>query len=352
MKRIWRHLFGFALLVLPVVPTIVQAGAPAVCLIGDHPGIPESDAQTAALLVCAELRKQGISVSDPVYEASASTSAYRVVLRRLGEKILVHLSQETPIGTIFIERQLWIANIKEMSTAAPKLVNALLHEKPIASNVAEHEARELQKIKGGSLWHIGFLGVISAPSRDLVGGPGFNLGWSYETPSFAVGGEFQISGRAEYVPGQDSFLFYSESIGGRYFFNKQNISPYIGGGLARISIDYKKHVRVYRKFCVRRSSSIFWTLLLSPDSAPCEKTDWKWFDDYEQELGSGLGMYGVVGIEFLRFSQNRLKLELRLDRPFFNLPRLDRPFFNQDIMPITFGISFSRNYVPGGCCLF
>ena len=83
----------------------------------------------------------------------------------------------------------------------------------------------------------------------------------------------------------------------------------------------------------------------SPDLAPCEKTDWKWIDYYEQELGSGLGMYGVVGIEFLRFSQNRLKLELRLDRPFFNLP-------SQDIMPITFGISFSRNYVPGGCCLF
>ena len=187
-----------------------------------HPRIRRTDRST---VVCAELRKQGISVSDPVYEASASTSAYRVVLRRLGEKILVHLSQETPIGTIFIERQLWIANIKEMSTAAPKLVNALLHEKPIASNVAEHEARELQKIKGGPLWHIGFLGVISAPSRDLVGGPGLNLGWSNETPSFAVGGEFQISGRAEYVPGQDSFLFYSGSIGGRYFFNKQNISP-------------------------------------------------------------------------------------------------------------------------------
>ena len=86
--------FGFAFLVLSVVPSFVQADVPAVCLIGDHPGIPESDAQTAALLVCDELRKQGISITDPVYEAPDSANAYRVVLRRLGEKIIVRLSQE------------------------------------------------------------------------------------------------------------------------------------------------------------------------------------------------------------------------------------------------------------------
>ena len=44
MKRIWRHLFGFALLVLLVIPAVVQAADPAptiaVCLIGDHPGHP------------------------------------------------------------------------------------------------------------------------------------------------------------------------------------------------------------------------------------------------------------------------------------------------------------------------
>ena len=100
MERIWSCLFGFALLVLLVIPAVVQAADPAptiaVCLIGDHPGIPESDAQTAALLVCDELRKQGISVTDPVYEATASASAYRVVLRRLGEKIFRALESRKP----------------------------------------------------------------------------------------------------------------------------------------------------------------------------------------------------------------------------------------------------------------
>ena len=51
MKRIW-SLFSVALLILPVVLVVAQADIPAVCLIGDQPSIPESDAETAALLVC------------------------------------------------------------------------------------------------------------------------------------------------------------------------------------------------------------------------------------------------------------------------------------------------------------
>ncbi len=60
LKRIWLSVFGFAFLIFPVVPAVAQDDTSAACLIGDHPGIPESDAQTAALLVCDELRKQGI----------------------------------------------------------------------------------------------------------------------------------------------------------------------------------------------------------------------------------------------------------------------------------------------------
>ena len=165
LKRIWVSVFGFIFLVLPVVPAVVEADAPAVCLIGDHPGILESDAQTAAMLVCDELRKQGISVSDPVYEAPASANVYRVVLRRLGEKIFVRLSRENPIGTIIIERQLTLANIEEMIPAAPRLVDALVHGKPIGAtvdmeSVTEQEARELRKITGESLWNVGIFGTF------------------------------------------------------------------------------------------------------------------------------------------------------------------------------------------------
>ena len=338
LKRIWVSVFGFVFLALPVVPAIAQADTPAVCLIGDHPGIPESDAQTAALLVCDELRKQGISITDPVYEAPASASAYRVVLRRLGEKIFVRLSHESPIGTIIAERQLTLANIEEMIPAAPRLVDALVHDKPIddtvdMETVTEQEARELRKISGESLWHVKIFGTF-IPGTDIAAEPGFETGWSYETPSYAVGAEYRVSG-SDGDENSDAFSFFAFSIGGRYFFNKRNISPYVGGGLAIINTSYEAKT----KRPVRTQSSFF-------------GDDWGYYEDdeyYDPDSNTGLGTYAVVGIEALRLTQSRLNIELRIDRP-FKSP-------SQDIMPITFGISFSRNYVPGGSgclsgCLF
>ena len=308
LKQIWIPVFGFVFLILSVVPAVVQADVPAVCLIGDHPGIPESDAQTAAMLVCDELRKQGISVTDPVYEAPISANAYRVVLRRLGEKIIVRLSHENPIGTIIIERQITLANIEEMIPAAPRLVDALAHNKPIddtvdMETVTEQEARELRKISGESLWNMGILGIF-IPGTDVAAEPGLEFGWSYETPSYAVGSEMLFGGGGGDDDSSNGAAFFAWSIGGRYFFNKRNISPYAGGGLSIISVIIDE-----------------------------------WEDD------SGLGAYGVVGIEALRLTESRLKFELRVDRPFFTLE-------SQDIMPITLGIFFSRNYNPGGCLFF
>ena len=330
-KRIWLSVFGFVFLVLPVVPSVVQADVPAVCLIGDHPGIPESDAQTAALLVCDELRKQGISITDPVYEAPASANAYRVVLRRLGEKIIVRLSQEKPVGTIITERQLTLANIEEMIPAAPRLVNALVHNKPIddtvdMETVTEQEARELRKISGESMWNVGILGTF-VPGTSVGAEPGFEFGWSYETPSYAVGTEYRMSGSGG-DEDSDDFFFSAWSIGGRYFFNKRNISPYVGGGFSIINVSYEEKEK-------------------RPVRNPPSWDPWGYDDDWDddEDDDSGLGAYGVAGIEALRLTESRLKLELRIDRPFFTLE-------NKDIMPITFGIFFSRNYIPGSGCLF
>ena len=330
LKKLWSCLFGFTILGITVLPASAQidTSAPdtAVCLIGDHPGIPESDAQTAAMLVCDELRKQGISVGEPVYEAPASANIYRVVLRRLGGKIIVRLSQENPIGTIIVERQMTLANIEEMIPAAPRLVNALIHRKPIDATVdmetvVEQEARELRKISGESLWYFGIIGT-AIPGTDIVGDAGFQLGWYYETPSYAAGTDFQLSGNNQ-DENNDGFLFFTWSVGGRYFFAKQDISPYVGGGLAFVAASYDPR---------------------GPKESRDDEYDWwedDYFDDYdsesEEDTDTGLGIYGVVGIEVLRLTQSRLNLELRVDRPFFSLE-------SQDMMPITIGLSFAYNF--------
>jgi hypothetical protein len=313
---------------LPLATYAQQSSASAsaeakdvVLLIGEHPGIDEIDAQSAAVLIAVELRKLRIPVSDPIYKAPAKGIVYQVTLRRLGEKILVHLSQETASGTVIVEKQLWIANIEEIIAAAPRLVDALVHNKPIDStvdmeSVTEHEAAELNKITGESLWNIGIFGTF-IPGTDIAAEPGYEFGWSYETPAYSVGTEFRGSGN-------EDFTFVSWSIGGRYFFNKKNISPYAGGGLSIFGGSYSDE-RYY--------------------------DDYSYDDDYYYDSNgdsdSGLGVYVVGGIEMLRLTKSRLKFEVRVDRPFFSFP-------DRDMMPITFGIFFSQNYVPGraGFCLF
>ena len=215
--------------------------APAVCLIGAHSGFPEADARTAALLLCDELRKQGISVGEPVYRAPDSASIYRVGLHRLGQKVLVRLSRENPIGTVLIERQLQLANIEEMIPAAPRLVDALVHRKSLAStvdveSVVEQEARVLRKIPSQVSGEIGIFGIYGlGTDMDSGAKPGFKIAFSNERPSYAVGFEFGVAGRIE-IDGEEieSVEFGFLGLGGRYFFNKQNFSPYVGGGFTYI----------------------------------------------------------------------------------------------------------------------
>lgn len=292
----------------------------AVLLVGDHAGINEVDAQSAAMLVAAEFRKLGISVGDPVYKMPKSGNLYRVTFRRLGEKIMVHMSQENPPGKVILEKQLWIASIEEMIQASPRLVDALVNNKTIASTVdmetvTGHEAADVKKISGESLWNMGIFGAF-IPGTDAAAEPGYEFGWSYQMPRYAVGTEFRGSFG-------DDYSFGSWSVGGRYFFNQQNISPYIGGGLSIFGGSYND-----------------WYY----------EDDYYYYDyDYDYDSGddNGLGAYFVGGIELLRLTKSRLKLELRVDRPFFSLPE-------QDMMPITIGLFFSQHYVPGssGCWLF
>ena len=336
-KQKWGLVFGFVFFVLPFVPAVVEANAPAVCLIADQTGILESDAQTAAMLICDELRKQGIPITDPVYEAPASAHAYRVVLRRLGENIFVRLSHENPIGTIIAEQQLILANIEEMIPAAPKLVDALVHNKPIDAivdleGVTEQETRDLRKIAGQSLWHMKIFGTF-IPGTAAPIEPGFEFGWSHETLSYAVGTELLYTAPEEDDDSDNTVTYFAYSIGGRYFFKKRSISPYVGGGLAVVNATYETRV---------------WKQIESFSSAErySELQREEWVQVNEQDSDFGLGTYAVVGIAALRFTEIRFNLELRVERPFFKLQK--------DVMPITFGISLAWNYVPGssGCFLF
>ncbi len=278
------------------------AGAPpsqAVCVIGEHSGFPEADARTAALLVCGELRKQGLPVGDPVSRAPDGADRYRLDLHRLGQYIVVRLSHVDPGGRVIIERQIQMGGIEEMISAAPRLAEAVVLGRSVASTVdretvVEEEARRHRLIPGDSFWGVGLMGTIASG----IAKPGYSIqGW-YETGPYAVGSELWGSGGED--DEGDSFLFVAWGIGGRYYFGKGNVSPYLGGGFTRVWASYEQ-------------------LLVSLA---------------DDEEGGGLGGYIAGGLEALRFTRARLRLELRVDRPFFGLGE-------RDMMPVSLGLSLT-----------
>lgn len=291
---------------------IELVSTPGILIVEFH-GIDEVDAQSAAMLVVEEFRKINIPMSDPIFKTPETGNVYRLSFRRLGEKIMVRLSRELS-GTVEIEKQIWINSIEEMIKVAPRLVDAVVHNKPLSSTadiekVTAHEATEYEKLAGESLWNVGIFSTF-LPGTKVFAKPGWEFGWGYQTPRYAVGTEFRFSGG---VSDDEDYMFAMWSIGGRYFFNKMNISPYIGGGFSILALSYYDY-------------------------------DYDYYDRYYgSNDDNGLGAYFVGGIEMLRLTKSRLKFEMRVDRPFFSLS-------SQDIMPITFGIFFSQHYLPGGGC--
>ena len=255
---------------------------PAVCLIGEHPGFPEAEARTAALLVRDELRRRGLQVGGPVYRAPDSAGVYRVGLYRLGQNVLVRLSQEDPLGRVIVDRQIQLGSIEEMIPAAPRLVEALVSRVSIAStadveSVVEEEARALRKIPIQTSGEAGIFGIFGLGTGEDVGAkPGLKIAGSYERSSYALAFEFAFAGKVE-IDGEEteSVEFGFLGLGGRYFLNKRNLSPYMGAGV---------------------------TYIIS------------------QGWGSSLGGYAAGGIEALRLSQYGVRFELRVDKPFSELP--------------------------------
>ena len=166
-----------------------------------------------------------------------------------------------------------------------------------------------RKIPGESFWEIGILGTLALIEGADQTGPRFSgSGGFHETTAFSVETHFWGAGGDD--DDGDSHSFVCWGIGGRYFFNKQNFSSYAGGRDTHVWAGYEQATRTWN-------------------------SRWERWEEYrESEDGNGLGLYAVGGIEALRLTRVRLRLELRVDQPLFRLP-------NRDVMPVTLGVSLA-----------
>lgn len=273
-------IFGLIFLLTPLVAFAQTPGEEATCIPGEHTGVSETDVQTAVAILCEELQDAGVNLT----ENGDGDAVYRLHIRRLGELIWLTLVYDSASTGVQDFRRLEVGSVEEIPIAARRLVNALLNGQSVEETAAFDtlvggETRDLDKLHGEFLWGLGLMGVF-VPSSDAPLAPGFSLSGAYETVDFAVGtslrfGAIENSG--------DSSIYFDWSLGGRYFFLDGNISPFVGGGME-------------------------WLIVNAEGSDDGRSTSIS---------GNGLAAFAEVGVEFLRFHDSRLTLDLRLELPVF-----------------------------------
>ena len=118
----------------PPAPPASELRGSAACIAGISEGIPRGDAHTAAALVCQALRDTGADVSAEPVDPELATgrgSAYRVDIRPLGSLVFVQVIFESPIGTPVQSRSLQLNGIEEVSVAAPRVADSIVHGTPL-----------------------------------------------------------------------------------------------------------------------------------------------------------------------------------------------------------------------------
>ncbi len=265
----------------PPVP-VAPPPAPSGCSLGDHGGIGEADAATATRIVCSELANAGARADEP----------YRVDLSRLGESVILSVS----LGSS--SRTLRLAKIEEVPVAAPRLAEALVHGKSLAStekvdNLVGDETRTYQKRAGEFRFGLGVLGTQIASAPAAID-PGLVLQLLYEMPHFAVGVDMRGSGSATNGPSDNAYFALGPTA--RYFFMDGDVTPYLGGGIA------------------------FSTLSVKPRGMMGARA-------------TGISPFVEFGVEALRLHRARVSLGIRIDLPLQSLKDDGQSWYSGDVAP-------------------
>ncbi|HEY0841140.1 MAG TPA: hypothetical protein VGD74_13210 [Vulgatibacter sp.] len=296
-----------AALPLAVLATLLalpaHAKGEAACVMGAMRGIPESDAETVAEIVCEALRDRGVDVGHPTLEPGAG-EAYRIDARPLGSKLFLTVTRENASGASLGKATLDVVSIEEVPVAAPRLAGMVVDGKSASqtatvSTLVGDETRQYQKKGGETLWGLGFTGIAVPDSKVF---PGFGLVFrgAFETEDFGIVGDLRLTG-ASPSGRDDAVVLFTASINGRYFLLSGGWSPFIGAGLG-------------------------WTAAeLTGEEFSVNET--------------GMGANVEAGLEFLRFYKSRLSVDFRVDLPFFDLSDFSGSN-KRYVTPLTFGLTY------------
>lgn len=277
--------FAFATILLVGAPAL--ADGPAACIIGEHPGIDDGSAHTAASLVCDAVRNEHVAVGAPTTTPSESaTEAYRVELQALGKTTFVVARYESPVGHTERQRRMSLKQLEELEYAAPRIAHALIKNVSVAEtqrvdNLTATEGRKHEQLWGDFSWGLGIAGAF-LPGSDILVSPSPSLQFWYETEHLGVGTTLRLFLPAGSDSSKDLFGA-SIDVGGRWLMSTEDFSPFLGGGFAYSGLSVENDVG---------NGS---------------------FD------GSGFGAYVEGGLEVLRLHRTHLTIGVRADLPFYAL---------------------------------
>lgn len=251
----------------PLAPPSVESVSFGNCRLGEHAGVDPNDARTAASIVCRELPPQ-----------AASANSYRVDLDKLGTHAFVTLTAESN-GAKVDSRRMPIDRIEDVPLVAPRLVDALIHNKSLketerVGNLTTADATTPVRRYGQMQFGGGVLGAV-APGLATVS-PGLELALRYDTQRWVLGGQLRF---AWGVGNNDQFNMIQLGVGPRYMLSTADTSLFLGGGMAIERLGERK--------------------------------------ESNTKSGAGVGAYAEVGVEMMRLHHNRLNVALRTDFPTF-----------------------------------
>lgn len=238
----------------------------ATCTLGDHAGIDDAEARTAADVLCDELAKRG-----------ATNTNHEVRMGKLGGRTLVTLAARN--GNAYDEVRTFVSGLDELDVAAPRMVTSLVDGKPMAETKSvdtvlanEQHAPKLQQ--GQVECELGMFGMSSVGGEASAPSAGVDVGIGYRAGDWGIIG----SGRLGGIGSADNKIASAMlDMGGRYYLSSGDAAPFIGAGF---EISYL---------------------------------------NVQDNSGSGIGAYGTIGVEMLRTHHMGFVAAARVDAPFYAL---------------------------------
>lgn len=284
------------------------------CALRQSPGIAQADAETAARLLCDELRK-----------ASGGRGVFDVSLGTLGKAVLVTATRGDNRLSVTIQ----LDGLEELPVATGRVARALVQGQPFSStervdNLIRSEAREPLSKKGSVKFSLAIADVESLGHG--ARGSGQTLGLTYSAARFALPAEMRFGWDDTDYRGK-RLSFFSVSVGGRAYLTSRDTSPFVGGGIGYLNLH------------------------ASEGDGPLSGSS------YFSGEWAGIAPYLEAGVEMLRTHRGRISLQVRADLPTGSLrsqqyeiyswdertmsPRVEGvvPEQSKYVVPVTIGLS-------------